>query len=713
MASIRKKLSMVLGLSHERTSSPSKVTSMGVSRGSIDSGYHSMTAKSSHGSQDALIQETTFITPSMENSPERSPRKLHKAISSTFSGAMQAFSDTIRSTTSYIYPSAREPELPSSEWAECETPKKTSRRSSIMSSIRRRNPRVTPRALEAKLEFPELPQSPLSMKQDEAPAIDVKIPSASINHGLWEKSPTTGSQLLAGVHLPAGSKNLWPGPTRLTFDQASKKDKRGSLHSVLSRVDDPYVEEGDRFQNGFFITNSESGSDLESQSLKAKMHHKGDDKGCFSEVESNADVSELDELPQASLKDVAQVSTEGKTSSPWSTNDPASSHIHVASSASPCQRVVSSQMSPSPSSASGLSKPATSQGTAEQTGSARTPSRTFSHYYTSLEDGLNALFPSCNYAKMSEHRSLDKRLSSDVYDADAESLNSSMGSRAAWERYRAERERRYNEIFDIKKVRNLQSDEGEGPTLSTESDEEAGTELELKRSPSKKPVHYAEELIQATGNSGQSQSTQRYPQGDLRFAVEANGRQAFPIGDLAYAVEAIERPSVTTFDPLETVFQQRPMLRPVDTIDEQDISQVSEPCNIPPSCLETSSTPPAELSPSKVELPSSPEASPLDSLAVRKHAPMIKLADGELRTFEPGILYDQSFRCLSSGFTDVSEDSSPGQQARTAQGDAYDAALRAGRLLIPTYLSCSPDTRSVGEDGYEVGLHAADSGLQR
>ena len=682
---------------------------MDVSRGSLDSGYHSMTAKSSRGSQDALIQGTTFITPSMESSPERSPRKLHKAISSTFSGAMQAFSNTVRSTTSYIYPSAGEPELPSSEWAECETPKKPSRRSSIMSSIRRRNPRVTPQALEAKLEFPELPQSPLSMKQEKAPAIDVEIPSASISHALLEKGPTsTGSQLLAGVNLPAGSKNLWPGPTRLTVDQASKKDKRESLQSVFSKVDDPYVEEGDRFQDGFFITNSESEFDLESPSLKTKMHHMGDDKGYFSEVESNADISEFDELPPAGLKDVAQVSTEVKTSSPpFSDNVHAASHIHAASSASPCQGAISSRMSSSLSSGSGVSKAETSHGTAEQTASVQPPSPTPSHYCTSLEDGLNALFPSCDYAITPEPRSLYKRPSSDVYDADAESMDSSMGSRAAWERQRAERDRRYRKINMLRSTESNVGEGSTGATPSTESDEEAGKELELKRSPSKKPVHYAEELIKGTSKSRQPQSTRTYPNGDLCFAVEAIERQAFPVGDLAYAVEAIERPSVTTFDPLETVLQQRPMLRPSDTIDNREVSQVSDPWDIPLSCMETSSTPPADLSPSRVELPSSPESSPLDSPAVPKHTLMIKLADGELRTFEPGKFYDQSFRCLSSGFTDVSEKSSPGQHSHTAQGDAYDAGLKAGDLLVPAYLSYSPNQRSVGEDVYEVDLRAA------
>ena len=667
MASIRKKLSTVFGLSHEGSSSTSKVNSMDVSRGSSDSGYHSMIAKSSRRSQDALGQETTFINSGMESSPERSPRKLHKAISSTFSGALQAFSNTVRSTTSYIYPSAGEPELPSSEWAECETPKKESRRSSLMSSIRSRKRRGTSRPVEVDFEFKEPRQSPVPVTQDKAPAIDVEIPNASISSGLLGKrSISTGSQLLAGVKLPARPKKLWPGPTRLTVDQASNKDGRESLHSVPSKVDDPYVEEGGKFQDGFFFSNAESEFDLESPSPNTNKRHLGDDKGYFSEAESSNDISKSDGLPSAFLKDVAPVSTDVKASSLCCSKDPAASHVHVASSASPCQRTISSRMSSSVSSGSGFSKVETSHSTAELTASLQPLNRTSSHECASLADDLSALFPSFDAAMTSKARSLYKRRSPDVYDADAESLESNMGSRAAWERHRAERERRYMEIIDM--------------APSTESDEDTGPELELKRSPSKKPVHYAEEMFQGNSNSSESKSTRRYPTGDLRFAVEA-----------------IERPFVTTFDPLETVFQQRPMLCLSDTIDEQEISRVSDHWDISPSRVENSSTPPADLSPSRVELPSFPESSPLESPAVPKHRLMIKLADGELTTSEAGNLDGQNICYVSTGFTDVSENSSPGHQSHTAQGDAYEA----GGLLVPSYL------RSVGEDAYEAGLRAA------
>ncbi|KAL9135440.1 MAG: hypothetical protein Q9175_003369 [Cornicularia normoerica] len=690
MASIRKKMSMALGFNGETSPSTSRVNSMDVDRGSIDSGYHSMIARPKRGSQSGLSQANTFVTSGTESSPERSPRKLHKAISTTFSGAMQAISKTVRSTTSYIYPTPGEPELPSSEWAECETPEKESRRFSIMSSVRSRKQRFTPRAPDAKIKSPEPPQSPVSVTQERAPALDVEIPHPSFTPESLGSTPISrGSQLLAGVKLPAGPKNLWPGPTRLTVDQASGNGRRETLHPVSSEFNDPYVEQGGRLQHGPSFNNLASEPALESSSPETNKRYLSDDKGYFSEVESNADVSECDELAPACRKYVALGSPEARTSSPCLHTDSAASHVHLASSASPCQTSTPSCVSSSLSSGSKPSKSETFDGTVEQTPSLHPPSRSSSQHCASHEDDIDVLFPSALKSK-----SLCKRLPSDVYDADAESLESSMGSRVAWERHRADRERRYMEIVDM--------------DPNTESDEEMGPDLELKRSPSKKPVHYAEKLCLGAVNIGESGSKTRYPTGALRYAVEAIERPALPVGDWAYAVEAIERPSVTTFDPLETVFQQRPMLRLIDTIDEQENLPVCEPQDLPPSRMEVPSSQPADLSPSRVELPSSPESSVADIPAAPKYTMMtMKLSDEELMTFGVGKLDTRSIRRFSSDSIDVSANSSPEQQSRRVREDAYEAGLKAGDLFVPTYLSPFSKIRSVGEDAYEASLRAA------
>ena len=707
MGFIRKKLNMALGLHGEGSPSTSQGNGVDGRNVSIDSGYHSMIAEPKRGTQGGLSQATTFVTSGMESSPERSSRKLHKAISTSFSGAMQAFSNSVRSTTSYIYPTAGEPELPSSEWAECETPKKLSRRASIMSSVRSRKQRCTPRTSDAKIESPVLPQSPVPVRQGKAPALQVEIPNPCLSYeSLGRTSLPKGAQLLAGVKLPAGPKNLWPGPTRLTVDQASGNNRKETVHPVSSDFNDPYLEQEDKLQSGLSSITSVSELALESSSPEINHRYQSDDKGYSSEMESNADVSDSDGLALACLKYVAAGSPDARTSSPYHHKDLAPPRDHVASSASPPRKTISPRMSSSVPSGLKPSKPETLDGIAEQAASLHLPG-----HCASFEDDCNPLFQSCDDTMTLKARSPYKRLPPDVYDADAESLESSMGSRAAWDRHRADRERRYMEVIDM--------------APNTESDEEVGPELELKRSPSKKRVHYAEELVQGTDDIEGSKSTPRYPIGALCYAVEAIDRPAFPVdelayatediekqavpvGDLAYAVEAIERSSVTTFDPLETVFQQRPMLRLSDTTDEQETLQVSGPQDLSPSRTETSSSPPATLSPSRVELPSSPEPSPVDVSAPSKSTIMtMRLTDEELMTYGAGNLDGRSIRRFSSEPSDISGQSSPEQESAAALENAYEVGLKAGGLFIPTYLSRPSKTGSVGEDAYEAGLRAA------
>lgn len=682
----------MLGLDGGRSSPISKASNMNLSRDSIDSGYHSMIAKPKDGCQDTDCQANTFITSGTESSRELSPRKLHKAISSTFSGAMQVFSNTVRSTTSYIYPTAGEPELPSSEWAECETPKKQSGRSSIMSSVRSRKQWSTPRASGAKFESPEILQSPVPVARSKSPALEVEIPNPSLSYEPFGKvSVSSGSQLLADVKLPAAPKNLWPGPTRLTVEQASGNERRGFPHNAVSKVEDPYVEQGDKLEHPFSFINSSFNFELESTSPEPNKRHMGDDKGYLSEAESNAEISETDGLSPACLKYVAPGSPEARASSPCRHEDPATSHLHIAPSAT--LQASPSQTSSMPS-GSRPSKPETLDGTSEQTASPEPSNRRFGHQVSSPEDGLNALCPSRRPTITTKTRLHNRLLLSDVYDADAEAFDSRMGSRAAWERHRADRERRYMQIVDM--------------ASETESDEDTVPELELKRSPAKEPVHSAEEIVQRTVNPKRPESAHGYPPSDLRYAVEAIERSAFPVGDLAYAVEAIDRPSVKTFDSLETVFQQRPMLRPIDMVAEPEKLQISEPTDLSLSRVEASSSPLVNSSPSRVELPSSPESLPVEVPAPRKLTTMMTRLKDELRmTLGVDNLEDGSIRQVSSESIDVTAKCSPEHRSHTAPENAYEAGLKAGGFSVPTYPSGSSTTWPVGGDAYEAGLKAA------
>ena len=666
MASLRKKLSGALGLHSEASSSASKSSSMPGKRNSIDSGYHSMIAKPECGNSDSNSQAATFVTSDTEGSPVHSPRKLHKAISSTFSGAMQAFSNTVRATTSYIYPTTAEPELPSSEWAECETPKKESRQSSVMSSLRSRKQRFTPRASGTKIESPETQPSPVPMTPDETPALDVEIPNPSLSYEhLVKLSVSNGSQLLAGVKLPPGAKNLWPGPTRLNAEIISDINRRRIPHNFVSKIDDPYVKQEDTLQKDLFIT-SPSKFDLKLTPPESNKRFMSDDKGYLSEAESNDETSGADELSLAYFKNVALGSPEARTSLPSHHKKPAASHVHGASSPSPSEEKISSI--PSTPLGSEPSKPEDLDGTAEQTASLELPNRRFSRKISSLEDSLNALSPEHRPAITSKSKSLGRQLLSDVYDADVETLELGMGSRTVWECNRADRDRRYKQIFHT--------------APDTESDNESSPELELKRSPSREPVHCAEGPVQSNASVKGSEPAPVYPTGDLRYAVEAIERRAFPVddlacaieaaekpalpmGDLAYAVEAIDRPSVTMFEPLETVFQQRPMLRLSDTVDEQE---------------------------------SLPRA--LESRATTK-----RLIDEEHMTLGAENVEGKSIRQRSSEPTDVSANSSPKNQSHTAPENSYEAGIKVGSLPIPTYVSSSSP---VGDDACLTGLRVAD-----
>ena len=657
---------MAFGIRSEASSSASKISSMHQKRNSIDSGYHSMIAKPECGNPDSNSQADTFVTSDTEGSPVDSPRKLHKVVSSTFSGAMQAFSNTVRATTSYIYPTTGEPELPSSEWAECETPKKESRRSSVMSSLRSRKQKLTPRASGTKIESPETLPSPVPMTPDESPALDVEIPNPSLSYEhLGKLSAPNGSQLLAGVKLPPGAKNLWPGPTRMDAEEISGNNRRRSPHKFASKIDDPYVERKDTLQHNLFVTSS-SKFDLELTPPEFNKRYMSDDKGYLSEAESNAETSGADELSPAYFKKVALGSPEARTSLPSHHKKPAASHVHGASSPSPSEETISSI--PSTPLGSEPSKPEDLDGTAEQTASLEPPNRRFSRKTSSLQDSLNALSPEHRPAITSKSKSLGRQLLSDFYDADAETLESGMGSRAVWECNRADRDRRYKQIFHT--------------APDTESDKESSPELELKRSPSRKPVHCAKGPVQSTASAEDSEPAPVYPTSDLRYAVEAIERRAFPVddlacaieaaekpalpmGDLAYAVEAIDRPSITTFEPLETVFQQRPMLRLSDTVDERE------------------------------SLPRD-----LESTVTTK-----RLTDENNMTLGAENVEGGSIRQRSSEPTDVSANSSPKNQSHTAPEDSYEAGIKVGSLPVPTNVSSSSP---VGDDACLAGLRAAD-----
>ena len=647
MPSVRKRLSMALGFNGKGPSSQSTASSMDTHRRSIDSGYHSMIAEPNRGNQGSVRQETTFI------SQENPPRQLRKAISTTFSGAIQAFSNTVRSTTSYIYPTPRETDLPSSEWAECETPKNQSPRPSIRSSFRSRKQRSTPRTPGAKLESPERLQSTVPVTQEEAPALDVDIPNPSFSYESLERvSATSGSQLLAGVKLPGGPKNLWPGPTRLTDRQASDDDRKGILYPVATDSDDPYVEKGDGRQHGLSSIHSPSGL-IEFASPESFKRCTSEDKGDASDWESNADVSGSEGGSPACLKFVAPGSPEAKDCLPCRHKNPAAARTNLLSAISSREERIPCRVSYLVPSGSEASKPETLDGIAEQTLWPESPSLRCKTQATCLKDGPNAFSPPDEATSISKTRTLNEQLTSGIHDVNAKSPDLSMGSRAAWQRHRADRERRYTKIVD------MDSD--------TESDEDMGPELELKRSPSKKPVHYAGELVQDTVRIRGSESTPRFPTGDLRYAIEAIERPAFPVGDIACAVETINTPSIMIFESLETMLEERPPSGQSGTIDEPKTLRDFDSLNVSVSPWALPWSPLADLSPSQIHLPWTPENSPV-------HTPAASPRE---------------------------------QESNTAPNSGKDASLKAGETILSTYVSSRSKTYSASEDAFQAESRAS------
>lgn len=169
MASLRKRVSKWMLRSSEDSDattarSSEKHSRMDLERGSLDSGYHSLRA----------LENQDSIPLGDEYAPKSTPRRLHKAWSTTFT----YLSETVRSGAAYIYnESTKEEEAPAVEWSEMEsqTPRKRlRRRSSLFSSMRRRKNLPIAPAPDARAESSTPTRRMLT---DEAPTLDdVMIP---------------------------------------------------------------------------------------------------------------------------------------------------------------------------------------------------------------------------------------------------------------------------------------------------------------------------------------------------------------------------------------------------------------------------------------------------------------------------------------------------------------------------------------------------------
>lgn len=161
--------------------------------------------------------------------PSPTPRKLHKAASTTF----QVFSDSLRSRAQAFYVNSSKIEADLSNTPEPKAPKRSPRHSSIWSSVRSRKGRracgIQP-APEPKPE-PELESEPETLPEEElsptgpAPRLDLHIPSLSLRDSPGDDDvttpPVTPDRVATRRSIPIPSnvlcstsqhRQIWPSP---------------------------------------------------------------------------------------------------------------------------------------------------------------------------------------------------------------------------------------------------------------------------------------------------------------------------------------------------------------------------------------------------------------------------------------------------------------------------------------------------------------------
>ena len=237
MTSLRKKISKwIIGSSDESnvsiTQSVSTDSSLDIKRKSQDSGYSTAKSSKCH----------SFVTSGNEVPSKTTPRKLHTALSTTFT----YLAETVRSGTALIYeaPVPREGSLPYESYLERQTPKKNVKhRPSIFSSMRRRN--RTPTAGEPMLTdllFDE--DNTRRIVDDEAPTLnDVVIPDPELHR---ERTNIIEAIAVSTDHKPPRSTQQWPKPVSFAVDRFLPTEAP-VRHALLLRPDSPYKD--DTFPN--------------------------------------------------------------------------------------------------------------------------------------------------------------------------------------------------------------------------------------------------------------------------------------------------------------------------------------------------------------------------------------------------------------------------------------------------------------------------------
>ena len=279
MASLRRRLSKwALGDGDENIK---RLVSLEVNRGSIDSGYHSISRKQ-------LSQSSSLLPTS--DSPDKPSRNLHKALSTTFG----FLADTVRQGVASFHQESSDKDDNTSEPPEFATPSQTpkKRRSSLFSSIRGRKNAFSPRLKDTTTESIASPGSspvPPRNTDGKAPILDVPIPDSCLNDDSSEQKNAP--------EIASEAKVLWPSPTRVAVSS-----------------DDPYI---DRDELSSRIRHFVTSTLAESTSPKDIVSYP-EDKGYVAESESGAEPSESDAISSPDGQHIA--SNLSGTTSPSNSN---------------------------------------------------------------------------------------------------------------------------------------------------------------------------------------------------------------------------------------------------------------------------------------------------------------------------------------------------------------------------------------------------------
>ena len=439
MASLRKRLSRwALGDGDGDVKRP---VSLEVNRGSIDSGYHSTSRN--------RLSQIPSLSP-IKDTPEKSPRSLHKTLSTTFG----FLADTMRQgVTSLHQEYSKDDNL--SEQSEFvtppQTPKKQRRRSSLFSSVRGRKFASSPRSEKIAIDSPvspDLSPIPSNYIEEPAPVLRVPIPDARLN----EDSPDR----VSAIRTASNAKVPWPSPA-----------------SIAVGSEDLYIDRDDLSTRIRLFLNSTL---ADSACQKANTSCR-DDKGYAAESESGAEPSD------------------GEAISPL-----VEQHVTSGPSEPTTLSIGYPQVTPRVRLDDGSGSPR----------NFKPPPRSSSIMSASpvVRSQLSSGRP--------ETKQGGSRLPSYMYEADAEvsetspEVTPSMGSRAIWERARADRSQRYLAAIGD----NVDKDTGSSIKVNIPESRPGSPEsLEGNGSPKFKAI-------------GEQIRRPPYPTGALKYAVEAAERQS-------------------------------------------------------------------------------------------------------------------------------------------------------------------------------------------